>query len=60
MLYLKLGLALCVFMTSAERRRNTHTLHMSVSRFRIPTSFVAYLAPMTMVLLLKTNFSNKV
>jgi len=25
-MYLKLGLVLCVFMTSAERSRNTHTL----------------------------------
>lgn len=40
---LKEGFDLCVFMTSADSRRNTHTL-----------------APITAVLLRKTNFSSKV
>lgn len=57
-MYLKLGFALCVFMTSAERRRKTHML-LSVSIFLSILSEIyrAYLAPMTMVLLLRTYFS---
>lgn len=60
-MYLKLGFVLCVFMTSAERSRNTHMLlDVSVVKGTLSEPYFAYLAPMTIVLLLKTNFSNNV
>jgi len=54
--YLNVGFVFCVFMTSAERSKNVHTLetvNCAPGLIATPT----YLAPMTTVLLLSTNFS---
>lgn len=58
--YLKYGFALCVFITSADRRRNTHTLLLLARPHTALETHLAYLAPMTEVLLLSTYFSNNV
>jgi hypothetical protein len=54
--YLNVGFVFCVFMTSAERSRNVHTLETVNCAPELWVT-LTYLAPMTMVLLLRTNFS---
>lgn len=59
-MYLKKGFVFCVFMASADSKRNTHTLPRVSTSYSIPRDLYTYLAPMTAVLLLKTNFSSNV
>jgi len=54
---LKLGFVLWVFMASAERSRKTHILSLLACLYDYYEE-VAYLAPITTVLLLNTYFSN--